>query len=90
MHYKDEQTKELDVDEVLAHREHEGQLEYQAKWAKSTKLAPSWEPEENFNDRAVIDRYWRKRGATAQVKSARAVRKHMRSGSLAWSASQRH
>lgn len=87
---EDEQTKELDVDEVLAHREHKGQLEYQAKWAKSTKLAPSWEPEENFNDRAVIDRYWRKRGATAQVKSARAVRKHMRSGSLAWSASQRH
>ena len=52
----DEQT--YIVEEILKHRQRKsGGYDYQVKW-KHHKL-PSWEPQENFVDVAVISRYWR-------------------------------
>jgi hypothetical protein len=77
---EDDQTQEYDVDEILDHKQVGSEIHYYVKWTGYKEK--TWEPQDNFNDRAVIDRYWRNRAAKRQLRTRRAVIKRLSHGSL--------
>jgi hypothetical protein len=46
------------VDKILKHRGSEGAREYLVRWEGCGSDQDSWEPERNFDDQQVIQRYW--------------------------------
>ena len=47
------------IEKILDHREKEGQLEYYVKWKGYPLSQSTWENEHQFNDTALIDKYFR-------------------------------
>ena len=65
-----QQSKEKEKDEADQHYEVSGIMDHRLNWKKSgyqylvrwkgfTAEKDTWEPEENFDDMAVIKRYWK-------------------------------
>ena len=46
------------VEKILRHRGAEGAREYLVRWEGFEADRDTWEPETNFDDQQVIQRYW--------------------------------
>ena len=69
----------FEVEKILQHAGTVGNFHYLVKWKHYDSTQNTWEPEENFNYTAVIDRYWKAQAPPKQTKQARlsaAAKKH--------------
>ena len=68
---RDEDDEELFiVEKILGHRHgSDNKLEYLIKWKGYSEKHNSWEPEVNFLDKEVINKYWNEINGTKQTKT---------------------
>ena len=69
-----------DVEKILSHREEKGEIMYHVKWKDYPLSQATWENEHQFNDTAIIDRYWRTRAADNIAAQPRVAIRCMRAG----------
>src|SRR3981081_2450727 len=48
-----------EIDYIIKHEERDGQMYYYIKWKGYDIDESTWEPEENINDIATVERYFR-------------------------------
>jgi transposase InsO family protein len=77
----DKQSEEFDVDGIVDHRMEDNVIMYKVKW-KGYGDIMTWEPEEHFNDRAIIEKYWRKEDVMKKLRSRAKARRVLCSGIL--------
>jgi hypothetical protein len=55
------QDKSYEVEAILNHRGEDSNRQYLVKWKGYDTAHNSWEPVGNFDDVAVIDKYWQRK-----------------------------
>jgi transposase InsO family protein len=78
----DEQQDEYDVEYIYGDKIVEGKIHYHVKWKGYPKSQSTWESEDQFNDRAVIERYWHALEAKKQLRSSKVISRCLRTGTL--------
>lgn len=78
----DAQSKEYDVERILDHMkdEEDGLIKYLVQWKGHTEQ--TWEPASHFNDRAIIEKYWRSEEMKKKLRSYAHMRRIVSAGSF--------
>ncbi len=60
---QDKDSKHYEIAGILDHRQKKNGkgYEYRVRWKDFKESEDTWEPEENFDDVAIIKRYWNQR-----------------------------